>query len=228
MTAEALAAILRQHPAVLLDFDGPVCSVFAGYPAAQITDELRAVALDQLTELPSELARLSSPHEFLSASAKVSPDLARRIEVALQAAEVRAVETATPTPGADEFLTACHDAGRPLVIVSNNTGASVTAYLDRSGLAGLVRHVEARDPSDPALMKPSPYLIQRAAEVLGVSPAACTLIGDQTTDVQAARVIGAASIGYANKPGKGADLTAAGADAVIAQISELTEAVRAS
>ena len=28
----------------------------------------------------------------------------------------------------------------------------------------------------------------------------CTLLGDQTTDVQAARTIGAASIGYANKP----------------------------
>jgi phosphoglycolate phosphatase len=59
-----------------------------------------------------------------------------------------------------------------------------------------------------------------------VEPDACTLIGDQTTDVQAARSIGAASIGYANKPGKADDLTAAGADAVIAHIDELTEAIQ--
>lgn len=75
-------------------------------------------------------------------------------------------------------------------------------------------------------MKPSPHLIERAAQALDVEPDACTLIGDQTTDVQAARAIGAASIGYANKPGKAEDLTAAGADAVIAQINELTDAVR--
>ena len=105
---------------------------------------------------------------------------------------------------------------------------SVRAYLDRVGLTDLVDHIEARDPSDPALMKPSPHLVEKAAQALAVEPDACTLIGDQTTDVQAARAIGASSIGYANKPGKADDLTAAGADAVIAHIAELTQAVQAT
>jgi hypothetical protein len=39
VTAEDLAAILRRSPVILLDFDGPVCSVFAGYPAPQIERE---------------------------------------------------------------------------------------------------------------------------------------------------------------------------------------------
>lgn len=228
MTAEALAAILRRSPVILLDFDGPVCSVFAGYPAPQITDELRALALDEVGELPPAMSAITSPHEFLSASAEVSPELARHIEAALQAAEIKAVESATPTPGVDDFLTACREARRQVAIVSNNTGASVRAYLDRVGLADLVQHIEARDPSDPGLMKPSPHLIERAAQALGVEPDACTLIGDQPTDVQAARAIGAASIGYANKLGKADDLAAAGADAVIAHIDELTEAIRAN
>lgn len=228
MTAEALAAILRRSPVILLDFDGPVCSVFAGYSAPQITDELRALALDEVGELPPAMSAITSPHEFLSASAEVSPELARHIEAALQAAEIKAVESATPTPGVDDFLTACREARRQVAIVSNNTGASVRAYLDRVGLADLVQHIEARDPSDPGLMKPSPHLIERAAQALGVEPDACTLIGDQPTDVQAARAIGAASIGYANKLGKADDLAAAGADAVIAHIDELTEAIRAN
>jgi HAD superfamily hydrolase (TIGR01509 family) len=228
VTAEALAAILRRSPVVLLDFDGPVCSVFAGYPAPQITGELRALAVDQVGELPAALAGVTSPHEFLSAAAEVSPELARQIEDALQTAEIKAVESATATPGVDEFLAACREAGRQLAIVSNNTGASVRAYLDRVGLSGLVQHIEARDPADPALMKPSPHLIERAAQALATTPDRCSLIGDQTTDIQASRAIGAASIGYANKPGKAEDLTAAGADVVITQISELTEAVRAS
>nr|WP_233712692.1 hypothetical protein [Kribbella turkmenica] len=36
------------------------------------------------------------------------------------------------------------------------------------------------------------------------------------------------SIGYTNKPGKADDLTADGADAVIANIAELTQAVQAN
>lgn len=76
--------------------------------------------------------------------------------------------------------------------------------------------------------KPHPYLIERAAQALVTTPVRCTLIGDQTTDVQAAKSIGAGSIGYANKPGKADGLTAAGADAVVAHISQLTEAIRAS
>ncbi|MEV5960695.1 HAD family phosphatase [Kribbella sp. NPDC051952] len=223
----ALTVILRRSPVILLDFDGPVCSVFAGYPAPQITDELRALALDQVDELPPAMSAITSPHEFLTAS-EVSAELARQVEAALQTAEIKAVESATPTPGVDAFLTACRDVGRPLAIVSNNTGASVRAYLDRVGLADLVQHIEARDPFDPGLMKPSPHLIERAAQALDVEPDACTLIGDQPTDVQAARAIGAASIGYANKPGKADDLAAAGAGAVVAHLDELTEAIRAN
>jgi HAD superfamily hydrolase (TIGR01509 family) len=228
VTVAALAVVLRRSPVILLDFDGPVCSVFAGYPAPQITDELRAVAVDQVGELPATLDGITSPHEFLSASAEVSAELARQIEEALQAAEIKAVESAAPTPGVDEFLAACREAGRQLAIVSNNCEASVRTYLDRVGLTRFVQHIEARDPSDPALMKPNPYLIEQAAQALGTSPSRCALIGDQTTDIQAARAIGAASIGYANKPGKADDLTAAGADAVIATIDELTRAIHTS
>jgi phosphoglycolate phosphatase len=227
VTGEALAAILRRSPAILLDFDGPVCSVFAGYPASQITEELRALVVDQTGKLPPVLDAVTSPHEFLSIAADVSPELARHVEAALQTAEIKAVESATPTPGVEEFLSACREAGRPLAIVSNNTGASVRAYLDRAGLTAFVQHIEARDPSNPALMKPSPHLIERAAQALAVAPERCTLIGDQTTDVRAAQAIGAGSVGYANKPGKSDDLTAAGADAIIERIAELTKAVRA-
>jgi phosphoglycolate phosphatase-like HAD superfamily hydrolase len=229
VTAEDLAAILRRSPVILLDFDGPVCSVFAGYPAPQITDELRAVAVDQVGVLPAALDGITSPHEFLSASAEVSPELARQVEEALQVAEITAVESAAPTADVDDFLAACRQAGRQLAIVGNNCEASVRTYLDRVGLTRFVQHIEARDPSDPALMKPNPYLIEQAAQAVGTSSSRCGLIGDQTTtDVQAARAIRAASIRYANKPGKANDLTAAGADAVIATIDELTQAIHTS
>jgi hypothetical protein len=96
VTVDDLAAVLRRRPVILLDFDGPVCSVFSGYPAPQITDELRAVAVDQIGELPAMLDGITSPHEFLFAAADVSDELARQIEEALQIAEIKAVEAQPP------------------------------------------------------------------------------------------------------------------------------------
>lgn len=53
---------------------------------------------------------------------KVSAELARQVESTLQAAETKVIESATPTPGVDAFLSAGREASRPLAIVSNNTG----------------------------------------------------------------------------------------------------------
>ena len=40
---EELAAIFAPVRHVLLDFDEPVCSIFAGFPAADVAQRLRAV-----------------------------------------------------------------------------------------------------------------------------------------------------------------------------------------
>ena len=37
----ALAAIVTRTRYLLLDFDGPVCSIFAGLPAPTVADQLR-------------------------------------------------------------------------------------------------------------------------------------------------------------------------------------------
>jgi beta-phosphoglucomutase-like phosphatase (HAD superfamily) len=91
----------------------------------------------------------------------------------------------------------------------------------------MVQHIEAREEVDPARMKPNPYLIERAAHAIGVSLTRCLLIGDQPTEIQAAQAVGAAGIGYANKPGKYVDLAAAVAEAITIQMDELAQAARA-
>ncbi|WP_158441125.1 HAD family hydrolase [Kribbella steppae] len=210
---------------MLLDFDGPVCSVFAGYPATQIAEELRALIQDALGHLPQRILEASGPHEVLAASAPFGDRVWRQVEDALQAAEVKAVESATATPGADAFLSACSVSDRPVSIVSNNCEASVRAYLDHAGLASRIQHIEARDPVHVDRMKPSPFLLERAAGVLGVDPAQTVLIGDQISDVKAAIAARAGSVGFANKPGKSNDLAAAGADAVVEDMNDLAVAV---
>ena len=136
--------------------------------------------------------------------------------------------TAAPTPYVHDVVTACQNSGRSVSIVSNNSARAVHAYLARHGLDDRISLVVARTSHDPALLKPSPHLITQAIEALNAKLGECTLVGDSVTDVQAARLASVHSIGYANKPGKADDLTAAGADAVIAHIDELTEAIRAN
>jgi beta-phosphoglucomutase-like phosphatase (HAD superfamily) len=74
--------------------------------------------------------------------------------------------------------------------------------------------VAARTGHDPAILKPSPYLIRRAASGLGTVPSACAMIGDSPSDIAAARSAQASSIGYTTTPGGTQQLLAAGAELV--------------
>jgi phosphoglycolate phosphatase len=224
VTNDPLTQILSSAEVVLFDFDGPICSVFDGYPAPQITRELLELAHQILGKLEPDLDRASSPHELLLTAAR-HPELAQQLEVALQKAELTAVETAKPTPGATDSIAACLATGRRAAIVSNNYAEAVTEYLARASLTESVAHIEGRNQSDPTLMKPDPHLIERAIRALGTVPSACVFIGDQTTDMQAGRAAGVSTIGYANKPGKADALANAGADIVVTSMFDLAKAL---
>ena len=220
--ADRLAHLFGQTAWVLLDFDGPVCSVFAGYPAPTVAAEL----LDWIAHEAIQLPRLSDdPHDVLRQAAEVSGDLARQVEARLRAAEIHAAATAAPTPGDDAFLAACQATGRPVAIVSNNTADAIRTYLDRTGLAHLVAHVEGRDRHDASLMKPHPHSLNASIQALGASPSKSALIGDSTSDMHAAAAAGVLPIGYANKPGKPARLTAAGAATITEHMADLAAAL---
>jgi phosphoglycolate phosphatase len=198
--------------------------VFDGYPAQRITGELRELAGAIPHDLDEALREAAGPHELLLAAAD-DQQLAARLEQALQVAELEAVESALPTPGAAESLAACQSSGKLVAIVSNNYAEAVVRYLSRTGLSDRVAHVEGRDPSDPTLMKPNPHLIENASKALGVRAAVCVFIGDQTSDIEAGRAAGARTIGYANKPGKADALALTGADVVVQTMTEVATAL---
>ena len=208
-----LRDVLARARQVLLDFDGPVCSVFAGLPATQIAAELHA-----LVDRVEDGEVIDDPHQVLIHAAVTGADTAA-VEDALRSAEIRAARSATPTPGAADFLTACQRTGRPVTIVSNNSADAIAAYFEREDLTHLVARIVGRDPADPRLMKPNPHLIRLALD--GKPPHEAVLIGDSTTDIAAAHAAGVPAIGYANKPGKTARLQAAGADALVTAMHEL-------
>lgn len=191
------AAVLSRFPTVLLDFDGPICSIFSGITSAEVAEALR-----QSLGLKYAAPDSTDPFDVLRVAAKDGLSDAAQAERALAELETAAVASAEPTPGAFELIDELAGAGRRLAVVSNNSAEAVRAFLDRHQLQKLVTAVSARDDPEPGLLKPHPYLISRAC-TLTKSPAhKCVLIGDSLSDLQAARRIAVAFIGYANKPGK--------------------------
>ena len=132
-----------------------------------------------------------------------------------------AVSRATPTPGAAAVLQNFRESGRPVVVISNNSAVSVRAYLDQHDLARYVVGVSSRTEPDPNLLKPHPHLLRRAAEILSLDIRDCAMIGDSSTDVEAAHAVGAPVIAYANKPGKRDRSEHLRPDAIIDDMAEL-------
>ena len=217
-----LGPLLGQVGAVLLDFDGPVCSIFAGYPAPQVAAELVNVLRRRGVDVPPDLASEPDPLEVLRrTSAAGDHGVTRAVEDALCAAECRAVETAAPTPYGREVIVAARQAGMPVAAVSNNSAGAVMAYLVAHRLAEHVSPVIGRAYAEPGRMKPNPEPILQAVRSVGEPAARCVLIGDSLSDIEGARAAGVAVIGYANRPAKVDAFRLAGADAVVTGMGEI-------
>lgn len=222
--AAALGAIIARTQYLLLDFDGPICSIYAGLPASAVAKQLRRLFTGPL---PDDIASTPDPIEVFCYSATVSDEMAARVEAEMADLEVEAVPTAEPTPYVQEVIASALDSGRAIGVVSNNSPRAVTAYLDRHSLSQGIRLIVARTSPDPALLKPSPYLIDEAVRGLDADPAATVLVGDSFTDIEAAHRANVASIGYANQPGKRERMTQLEAGAVISSMGDLALGLRA-
>jgi len=218
---DTLTTVLRLARAILFDFDGPICSVFAGQPAPGVARELR----DRLTEwnvdvqLDSDAA--DDPLEVLRYAVRYGGKVSRTADDLLTGAEISAARSAAPTPGGAESMRACADAGLRVAVVSNNSAAAVEEYLRLHGLAEVVEVVVGREYGKPDLMKPHPKPIHDALKRLRIGPDVAVLVGDSTTDVEASRAAHIACIAYANKPGK--DQLLEQADALIDDMQVLTD-----
>lgn len=213
--------ILQSSRYLLLDFDGPICDIFAGFPAESIAAILRRTLEGAGVQLPASVQKMDDPLEIFRFSAGLGRDLNYTILNALTDLEVEAVMTARPSPGGVDVMRWAREAGKSVAVVSNNSVAAVMAYLQEHELLALIDHVSARAAADPSLMKPSPYLIRQALALLDAGTSQCALVGDSVSDVQAAKACAITVIGYANRPGKDRLLLAAGANAIITSMTEL-------
>lgn len=111
-----------------------------------------------------------------------------------------------PIPGVRRALASARAAGLLLGVVTNQSGIGrgivaaedvdrVNQLVDRKLGSFDVWQVCPHTPEDwCSCRKPAPGLVHRAADMLGLSPAGCAVIGDRLTDLQAAESAGALPI----------------------------------
>ncbi|MFJ6616990.1 HAD family hydrolase [Kitasatospora sp. NPDC091335] len=224
-TPQQLADVLRPVKHILLDFDGPVCSVFAGLPAPEVARRLREGLLAAGEQAPAGAEAENDPLALLRLVADARPGLTESTDAALAALETEAVRVACPTPGGESVLRAAVCSGRLVSVVSNNAGVAIETYLAKHGLRDYVAGVFGRAPGDPSSMKPNPRLLLEAMEAAGTRPEQCVFVGDAARDVEAGEAASIPTIGYANKPGKDAKLAAAGAVVIVDSMQLIADAL---
>lgn len=211
-----LQAVLAGRSLLLLDFDGPVCSVFAGYPASRIAAELVESLREFAPQLADALEDEKDPMEVLRGAATSLPrSQVDSIDEQLSLAERSAVESAVPTPGMADLISTAVTAGLTVAIVSNNSAGAIAKYLNHHGFDEAVKVIIGRPFGFPERMKPDPYLLNEALKATGTDAQHACFIGDSVTDVEAGNSAGVMTIGYANKEGKARRLQNAGASLVV-------------
>jgi N-acetyl-D-muramate 6-phosphate phosphatase len=222
----ALRPVVRGVTHVLLDFDGPVCAVFAGLSAQQVAELLRERLAAAGHAVDPSWQDENDPLALLRRISEERPALSAAADVVLTDLEAEAMQRARLNPDVKYLLDACADTGREVMVVSNNAGAAITDYVGREGLAGYIGRVVGRVPGQPSSMKPSPRLL---LDAMGETPPErCVFIGDAVRDVEAGHAAGVPTIGYANKPGKAAKLGDAGAAVVVDSLVTVADSLHAA
>ena len=183
-----LIELLSGKTSILLDFDGPVCSIFSNHLAPDVAASLRGVIVAAGVPVPADVETERDPLEVLKWSATLGqPALVRQVEARLCAEEITAARTATPTPFGRETIIGAIEAGKSIAVVSNNSAGAIQAYLSRQRLTRYRLPISGRAYARPDLMKPSPEPILAAVKLANASPADCVLIGDSMADIEIGR-----------------------------------------
>ncbi|MFE3853096.1 HAD family hydrolase [Streptomyces griseorubiginosus] len=229
-TEEAgLSSLVASARYVLWDLDGPICRLFAGYPAHDIAGALVAkIDLLGMGALLTEQERSSNdPQEALLGvhERHRGSDLVLELEEWLTRRELKAVSLARPTPYADPLIRTWWSLGVKFAITTNNAAAAAEAYIESRRLKDCFPHVYGRTP-DLDLMKPNPYCLEEAIKAMGAIPAATLMIGDAATDLEAARQAGVEFLGYARNDGQEQILREAGAEVVVRSLDRVLDVLR--
>lgn len=229
---DALPRLLTGARAVLFDFDGPVCDLFRGVPTDDVAEQVKEAARpywgwrdpEGQGRLDPEVESCYDSHGILRrlrdmyerpASKKLSPEPLVLAEKIVTGQETEALRTAVRAPHIVTLVDLLRELGLRLVVVSNNAEGPINTYLEHPDFHDKFEGVFGRDPKDARHMKPHPHCVGRALEHLGLHAPSCILIGDQVTDLKAARAAGTRFVGYTREETRALEMKQGDADAVV-------------
>lgn len=158
-----------------------------------------------------DLVRLWWPH----ASADEAGRLVRQIDAICVE---MGPQTAVPLIDLDDFFTALSARGLAVGIATNDSAASLTAFLAVRGLAGKIAHLYGYDSVERP--KPAPDMAVAFAADSGLAPGEVAVVGDNVHDLEMARRAGAIAVGVLSGNSAHADLAPL-ADVVLDGVADL-------
>lgn len=231
VTAETapLASLVASARYVLWDLDGPMCRLFAGYPAPKIAGQLVDV-IDQLGLgglLTKQERSATDPHTPLRGvhERHRGSDLILALEDWLTQRELEAVPTARPTPYTDPLIRTWSSLSVRFAITTNNAAVAASAYVKSRKLTDCFPYIYGRT-QNLDLMKPKPHCLEEAIKAMGADPSATLMIGDADTDLLAAQQAGVSFLGYARNKRKELILKEAGAEVVVGSMEQVLDVLR--
>ncbi|MCC9710573.1 HAD-IA family hydrolase [Streptomyces sp. MNU76] len=233
-TRMCLPTLLGRTRAVLFDFDGPVCDLFADRSTKPVAQEIKAMArrtwqvLDPAAEACEDshgLLRLLGAMLERSGAGALDPETLGRADDMVTRYENDAVASAVPAPEIHTLLDTLLGLGKRLVIVTNNAADPVRNFLELHDMSHKFEEVFGRVPQEPHRMKPDPRSLRLALRHLGdMSPDDAVMVGDQISDLQAARSAGVGFLGYSNDAERARRLRRQGAHCVVHEHRQLVDA----
>lgn len=133
--------------------------------------------------------------------------------------ELRGVDNAGPLDGAIELPRTLSGAGNVVGVVTSNSSRTVARWLERQGIAGIVKVIVGRDSLLP--LKPAPDMLVEALKKAGATAASATFVGDSAADLAAAEAAGVRFYGIAASQQSRDALLRAGAREVFTSPADL-------
>ena len=134
--------------------------------------------------------------------------------------ELQGVDRAEPLEGAVKLVRKLVQAGKKVGIVTSNSSKTVTRWLKKHGLDGIVSLVVGRDSLLP--LKPAPDMIEKALAIAEVPRARACYVGDTVGDCAAATEAGIPFFGIAGSDAVREALLSKGAVKVFSSPAEVS------
>lgn len=124
-------------------------------------------------------------------------------------------------PDAMKCIVALKRSGFRLALISNGSKNRVEGEVRKFGLRPFLDVVRCGEKREE--LKPSPLMLERALDELGLKPGDAVYVGDSPADIQASKNAGIQSVALAREPVQAERLLREGPDYLFRNLEEVTE-----